>query len=111
MKININKIYNIDCKLIMKNISDGSIDLIVTDPPYRMSARGSSGLGRGMLKKKIVSSGKVFKHNDIKPKDYIPDFYRILKANAHCYIMTNDINLQEILNVATEVGFHFIKSL
>lgn len=30
----INKIYNMDCIEGMKQISDESIDLIVTDPPY-----------------------------------------------------------------------------
>ena len=30
----LNKIYNEDCIEGMKNISDNSIDLIVTDPPY-----------------------------------------------------------------------------
>ena len=30
----LNKLYNIDCLEGMKHIPDGSIDLIVTDPPY-----------------------------------------------------------------------------
>jgi len=107
----INKIYNTDCRLIMKDIIDGSIDLIVTDPPYKVTSRGTAGNAGGMLLKDINKSGNVFKHNDIKPIDYIPEFYRVLKTDAHCYIMTNHINLQEILNVATQVGFHFVKSL
>lgn len=64
-----------------------------------------------MCKKKEFSSGKVFQHNDIKPKEYIPELYRILKDGSHCYIMTNYVNLYEILTVAKENGFHFIKSL
>lgn len=107
----INKIYNENCLDIMSRMPDGFVDLIVTDPPYKMTSRGATGNTGGMLKKKIVNSGNVFKHNNIKPKDYIPNFYRILKADAHCYIMTNHINLQEILNVATESGFQFVKSL
>ena len=55
--------------------------------------------------------GTIFKNNDITPKDYIPELYRILKNGSHCYIMTNHVNLQEILNTATNCGFHFIKSL
>lgn len=34
MKIEGNKIYNMDCILWMKKIEDNSIDLIITDPPY-----------------------------------------------------------------------------
>ena len=38
----INKIYNEDCLEGMKRITDNSIDLVVTDPPYTMTKRGKS---------------------------------------------------------------------
>ena len=96
---------------VMKKMKDESVDLIVTDPPYKVTARGNAGNSGGMMQKKLSMQGKIFKHNDIKPIEYIPEFYRILKDRSHCYIMTNHVNLQEILNVATECGFKFIKSL
>ena len=37
--------------------------------------------------------------------------YRVLKDRGHCYIMCNNINLFEILNIAKENNFHFVKSL
>lgn len=104
-------ILNKDVIQVMKSIEDCSIDLIVTDPPYKTTARGGSGNSGGMCKKKEFNSGKVFKYNDIKPIEYIPEFYRILKDGSHCYIMTNHVNLQEMLNIAISCGFHFIKSL
>lgn len=55
--------------------------------------------------------GKVFSNNCIEPEQYLPEIYRLLKEGSHCYIMTNHVNLQHILNVATSCGFHFIKSL
>lgn len=105
------KLINGDCMYYMSTLKDESIDLIVTDPPYPTTKRGGTGNSGGMCKKKEFSSGKVFKHNDIKPQEYIPEFYRILKEGSHCYIMTNHVNLYEILTVAKESGFHFIKSL
>src|SRR5574344_294136 len=95
----------------MKNIADKSVDCIVTDPPYKVTARGNAGNSGGMLQKKLSMQGKIFKHNSISPMQYIPEFFRILKDGSHCYIMTNHVNLQEILNTATQCGFHFIKSL
>ena len=95
----------------MKTLGDESVDLIVTDPPYKVTARGNAGNSGGMMRKKLLMQGKIFKHNDIKPIEYIPEFYRLLKDGSHCYIMTNHVNLQEIINVATECGFKFIKSL
>ena len=105
------KIINDDAIEVLKQLNDECIDLIVTDPPYKVTARGCAGNSGGMMQKKLSMQGKIFKHNDIKPIDYIPEFYRLLKDGSHCYIMTNHVNLQEMLNVATECGFHFIKSL
>ena len=107
----VNQIYNKDVLELMKTMSDESIDLIVTDPPYKVTARGNAGNSGGMMQDKLSMQGKIFKHNDIKPSEYIPEFYRLLKDGSHCYIMTNHVNLHEMLNVAKESGFHFIKSL
>lgn len=109
--LELNKIYNQDCLEGMKLIDDEGVDLIVTDPPYKITSRGNAGNSGGMMQKELSMKGKIFKHNDIKPIEYIPEFYRILKDGSHCYIMTNHVNLQEILNTATETGFKFIKSL
>lgn len=106
-----NKLINENAIDFMKILEDESVDLVVTDPPYPTTKRGSTGNSGGMCKKKEFSNGKVFKHNDIKPIEYIPELYRILKDGSHCYIMTNHVNLYEILTVAKESGFHFIKSL
>lgn len=100
-----------DCLDIMANIPSGSIDLIVTDPPYKTTARGSAGNSGGMLQKEINKKGKVFEHNNIDVKDYAPEFYRVLKEGTHCYVMTNHKNLIDMLNVFTDCGFHFVKSL
>ena len=107
----LNAIHNVDVVEFMKTIKDESIDLIVTDPPYKVTARGNAGNSGGMMQKELSMKGKIFKHNSITPKEYIPEFYRILKDGSHCYIMTNHVNLHEMLDVAKECGFHFIKSL
>ena len=105
------KLINGEAIEFMKRMDDESVDMIVTDPPYKVTARGNAGNSGGMMKMKLSMQGKIFKHNDIKPIEYIPEFYRLLKDGSHCYIMTNHVNLQEILNVATDCGFKFIKSL
>ena len=107
----LNKIHNVDTLEFVKTLPDESIDLIVTDPPYKVTARGNAGNSGGMMQDKLSMQGKIFKHNDIKPIEYLPEFYRVLKDGSHCYIMTNHVNLHEMLNVAKESGFHFIKSL
>lgn len=95
----------------MKLIPDESFDLIVTDPPYKTTSRGSAGNSGGMLQKEINRKGKVFEHNNVKISDYASEFYRTLKEGSHCYVMTNHVNLFEMLEEFKKVGFHFTKSL
>ena len=105
------KLINRNCLDTLKNIPNESIDLIVTDPPYPTTSRGNAGNSGGMLQKDINKKGKVFTYNNINCKEYAPEFYRLLKDGSHCYVMTNHINLIDMLNTFTDVGFHFIKSL
>lgn len=100
-----------DCLEVLKSIPSESVDLIVTDPPYKTTSRGNAGNSGGMLQKEINKKGQVFNFNDIDCEKYAPEFYRVLKDGRHCYIMTNHINLIHILNTFTANGFHFIKSL
>ena len=85
--------------------------MIVTDPPYKVTSRGSAGNSGGMLQKKINKKGQVFTHNNIDCSEYAPEFYRVLKDGSHCYVMTNHVNLIKMLNTFTNCGFHFIKCL
>ena len=102
---------NADCMEVFKRIGRASIDLFISDVPYKTTARGNAGNSGGMMQKKINMQGKVFNNNCIEPETYLPEIYRVLKDGSHCYIMTNHVNLQHILNVATDCGFYFIKSL
>lgn len=43
------ELYNDDCMNVLRNIPDESIDLIATDPPYKITARGGNGSTGGML--------------------------------------------------------------
>lgn len=113
-----------ECLTEISKIPSESIDLIVTDPPYKITPRGNAGNSGGMLQKKINMQGQVFKHNNIDCSEYASEFYRILKDGSHCYVMTNHINLIHMLNTFTDLrteeekdngvkpyGFHFVKSL
>ena len=99
------KLYKGDCLEIMKEIPSESIDLIVSDVPYRVISGGrpkQKGQPSGILKK---NDGKIFTNNDIKPSEYMAELYRVLKKGTHCYIFINFINLQEMMLEAEKVGF------
>ena len=94
-----------DCLKLMKNISDNSIDCIVTDPPYKCISGGkphNKGQPSGILSK---NDGKIFENNDIEPEKWFPELYRVLRSEGQCYIMTNTINLEKYLTIARECRF------
>ena len=113
-------LYNANTLDVMKDmISRGvQLDCIVTDPPYRVTSHGSSGTAGGMFLKEQTKKGKIFEENDIDIEDYLPLFYKLLKPDSHCYIMTNNKNLSHFLRVIddfrdpeTHEGFNFVKSI
>ena len=105
------KLNNKDCLEVMAAMDSGSIDLIVTDPPYKVTSRGSSGGTGGMLKSDINKSGMVFKHNTIKFDDWLPECFRVLKDGGHAYFMTNNKNLLPMLQAVENAGFKIFKTI
>ena len=105
------ELYNCDSTSLIKQFPSDTIDLIVTDPPYRVTSRGCNGNSGGMLTKEINKKGMVFTHNNVNISEYSKEFFRLLKEGSHCYVMTNHVNLHEMLNAFINAGFHFIKSL
>ncbi|MBO7240212.1 MAG: hypothetical protein J6V23_07000 [Bacteroidaceae bacterium] len=96
-----------DCIDVIKNIPDNSIDLVVTDPPYKIVQGGCTNKAVKLsgADNKNLSSGTVFNNNEIKFSQWIPLLFQKLKNGTHCYIMCNDRNLREILNVGEKAGF------
>jgi len=106
-----NKIYLGDCLNIMEKIDDNSIDLIVTDPPYRLISGGDSKNRNSPKSGKLIKNGKLFKHNNINFIDWLPQCYRILKDKTHIYVMCNDRNMQDLLNALEKSKFKLVNIL
>ena len=78
----LNRIYNEDCLEGMKRIPDGSVDLIVTDPPYLMNYK------TGRRKDKTHRFNDVILNDDNEQliTDYVKECYRILKDDTAMYL-------------------------
>lgn len=93
---------------LLKGLESNSIDLLVTDPPYRTISGGNkstkwkSGYPTSVLSE---NDGKIFEHNDINHLDWLKESYRVLTDSSHIYIMTNLLNLFTIQQLAERVGF------
>lgn len=99
-------LYHGDAIQLMRSLPNDCIDMVVTDPPYPTISGGkNSALGYGYRASVLKENdGKIFKHNDVPIIDYMREFARLLKPASHCYVMINNLNLRELLNVGDEVG-------
>lgn len=104
--IEINKIYNEDCVSGIRLIPNESVDLILTDPPYKTITGGKNN-GKNSKRPKGILNGNngLFKYQKIKMEMWLKEVYRVLKNGSHCYIFTNHLNLEEMLTTSRLVGF------
>lgn len=98
-----------DCLELMKKIPDEGVDLVVTDCPYHIVSGGCTNKGKecGIFCKESASNGKLFDHNDIAFAEWLPEVFRVLKFDSHCYIMINGRNLKDLWQAAERAGFAF----
>lgn len=107
------KLYNSDCIEVLKTLPAESINLCVTDPPYRIISGGDSNgrykkmSGRCSHSSSLTRQGKIFEHNDISFDEWLPLVYRVMKPETHTYIMTNARNLKDLWIAAENAGFAF----
>jgi len=77
----LNKIYCMDALAFLKQISDNSVDLVVTDPPYNISQ-----------KQNMKFDGRVIIKNfgdwdfGFDPKPILAELRRVLKPNGQIYV-------------------------
>ena len=88
-----------DCLELMKDIPDGSVDMILTDPPYGMSYQSSWRTATPKFNKiKGDQSTEWF-------DDFIRECYRILKDNSHAYIFCNEYRVSHFRDSQEAAGF------
>lgn len=101
-----------DIREKIKLLPDESVDLIVTDPPYKIvqGGRTKKDTGSGGIfhpDSELAAKGKLFDHNDIKFSEWLPLLYRVLKKGSHAYIMVNGRNIAELQQAAEDAGFNY----
>ena len=99
-----NVIYNYDCLVGLKDIEDGSIDLIVTDPPYLINYHSDRIDSSHRFCNPIVNDD-----NENIIVDIMPELYRVLKDNSAMYMFCSPKTIDFFM---TEIKKYFnIKNL
>lgn len=94
-------IYHANCMDIMLNMESGSIDCVITDPPYGMAFQ-SNRAKDGPRHEKI-------KNDDILFTDWVPEAYRLLKDGGGIISFCNWETSNQWRTVLEDAGFE-IKS-
>ena len=99
------KLYKGDCLELMRGVGTESIDLIVTDPPYKIITGGDSNGKNSIRPKGILSGNRELMKFIPKFSEWLPECYRVLKNGTHAYFMVNSTNLMEMLVEVEKTGF------
>lgn len=92
-------IFNQDCITGMKDIPDGGVDLIVTDPPYLINYASSRRKNHRFCRP-IMNDD-----NEVVISDYLKECFRILKDNSAAYVFCSAKTLDVFIPKCKEVGF------
>ena len=99
-----------DCLEMMKSIPDNSVDLCVSDIPYKLTG-GGKGDGANSKRPKGILEANSQLMKVPKFEDWLPDLYRVMKSGAHLYLMCNFKNLNDLMNKSLAIGFKHINLL
>lgn len=104
-----NLLYNDDCMEVLRKLKDKSIDLVVTDPPYKVNATGGGGSINKVKKLNVslkeLNEAKIDKGYDIREVGL--ELVRVMK-NINIYIWCNKLQIPEYFNFyVNELGCKF----
>ena len=105
-KFSVNKIYNKDCIIGMKQIPDEKIDLVVTDPPFAINFKAKKANYNRTASRVLSGYNEITKENYYEfTLNWMSQCFRILKESGGMYVFSGWNNLGDILNAIEEIGF------
>lgn len=99
-----------DCLQRIKELQNGSVDLCVSDVPYKLTG-GGKGDGVNSKRPKGILSDNTQLMQVPKFEDWLPELYRVMKDGSHIYLMCNFKNLNDLMNKTEAVGFKHVNLL
>lgn len=104
-------VYLADCREILPSISNA--DLLLSDPPYKVTSGGFGALEGGFsgwIKDSYDNKGSIVECN-LDWSDWLPLVAKSMRADSHAYIFSNDRNLPIAWRAAVDAGFSFHRLL
>lgn len=99
----LNKIVLGNCDELIKEIPDKSVDLVLTDPPYRIHADSGGGLHRSRDWLKKVHNNNL---DNFEPRNFLEEIRRVLKK-FNTYIFCSKDLLLDYISFANENDYNW----
>jgi len=96
-----------DCLEYMRTMSAGSVDAVVTDPPYGIGYASNHKTRLGGAPRR---NGATFGKDEFDPR-WIPEVYRVLRDNSYVYCFTRWDVLSMWRDAFEGAGFHVAQRL
>jgi site-specific DNA-methyltransferase (adenine-specific) len=111
-RIALDRIYHLDCLEGMKGLRDGTVDLVVTDPPFAIDFKAK----RANYNR--TASRVLEGYNEITVEDYpaftrawMTEVHRVLKDSGALYVFSGWNHLKDVLNALDDTGFVTVNHL
>ncbi len=96
----------------LSTLADGSVDLLVTDPPYESLEKHRAIGTTTRLKQSKSSSNQWFSiFPNSRFETLLTEIYRVLKQDSHFYLFCDQETMFHIKPIAEQVGFKFWKPI
>lgn len=96
-----------DCLEVMAGMGGGTVDLVLTDPPYGMGYQSNRRVATRQFDAIEQDDGFDAEWNG----RWMAECFRLLKADAHLYAFCSDHHLGDFRSVAESVGFTVKRTL
>lgn len=104
--IEFNQIYNMDCVKGMQQIPDGSIDLVITDPPFAINFKAHRTNYNRTQSRVMTGYNEVHadRYDDFT-LSWMKQVHRVLKDSGSMFVFSGWNNLKDILVAIDDLGF------
>lgn len=94
----VDRIHHADALRLLRSLATGSVDCVVTDPPYGCGTQVSA-------RRKPEERFKEIQGAEEIDASWIPDTYRVLKTGGAAYVFAKWVNMGEWKSLLEQGGF------
>ena len=108
----LNEVYNLDCVKGMQRIPQGTIDLIVTDPPFAIDFKAERANYNRTARRVLAGYNEILADEYLAfTRAWMKEAHRTLSESGSAFVFSGWNNLKDILIAADETGFSTVNHI